>query len=120
MLCPAFAFLYPSRKERLSSLATLLGIAGRGNRGKVVNLLAGLDELKQEVGIPLAIKETGQDKGQFQAKLDPIADSYMNNIGRGIAGLPPEVRRTIGLPISAAEVKGLLMHAWNGTRAELR
>jgi len=120
MLCPAFAFLYPGRKARLSSLATSLGIAGRGDRTKVANLLTGLDELKQEIGIPLAIKDAGQDKGQFQAKLDPMAESYMNNIGRGIAGLPPEVRKTVGLPASADEVKELLMHAWNGTRADLK
>jgi len=120
MLCPAFAYLYPSRKERLASLATELGIGGRGYRNKVANLLTSLDQLKKEVGIPIAIKDSGLDKDQFQAKVAPMAESYMNNIGRAIASFPPEARRAVGLPASADEVKELLMHAWNGTRAELK
>ena len=120
MLCPVFAFLYPSRKERLSSLATSLGIAGRGHRGKTANLLASLDKLKQEIGIPLAIKGTGLDTAHFQAQLDLIANNYMSGIGRNIATLPLDARRASGMPASADEEKGLFMHAWNGTRAELK
>ncbi len=119
MLCPAFAWLYPTHKERFSSLATALGISGRGRRGKAENLLAGLDQLKQAVGIPLAIKNTGIDSAHFQAELDPIVDFYMNRIGKNIANLSPDRQRISGFPGSADQMKELFMHAWNGTRAEL-
>ena len=120
MLCPAFAFLYPTRKERFSNLATSLGISGRGYRGKTANLLTSLDQLKQKIGIPLAIKDTGLDSAKFHAQLDPIANGYMNNIGRNLANLPRDVRRASGLPTSADEVKALFTHAWNGTTAEIK
>jgi alcohol dehydrogenase class IV len=120
MLCPAFAWLYPSRKERFGSLATSLGVTGRGNRGKTENLLASLDQLKLAVGIPLAIKDTAIDSAHFHAELDPIVDFYMNRIGRYMADLPPDRRQEAGFPGSAAELKELYTHAWAGTRAELR
>lgn len=120
MLCPVFAWLYPSRKKRFGDLATALGITGRGNLGKTENLLAGLDQLKQSVGIELAIKDAGIDSAHFQAELDPIVDFYMARIGNNIANLPPDRRQAVGFPASADEMKQLFMHAWNGTRVELK
>jgi alcohol dehydrogenase len=120
MLCPVFAYLYPSRKERFGNLATALGITGRGNLGKTENLLDSLDRLKQAVGIPLAIKEAGIDSAHFQAEIDPIIDFYMARIGNNMARLPVASRRMAGFPGSADEMKELFMHAWNGTRAELK
>ncbi|MBW2062176.1 MAG: iron-containing alcohol dehydrogenase [Deltaproteobacteria bacterium] len=120
MLCPVFAWLYPTRKKRFGNLAAFLGFTGRGNRGKTENLLAGLDRLKQAVGIPLAIKDAGIDSDFFHAELDPIVDSYMERFGRGIAQLPLKGQRNIGLPASAEETKRLYIHAWNGTRADLK
>jgi len=120
MLCPVFAWLYPHRKARFGDLASFLGFTGRGNRGKTEKLLAGLDQLKQTVGIPLAIKDAGIDSNLFHAKLDPVIESYMARFGNNIANLPLKVRRNIGLPTSGEEVKQLYIHAWNGTRAELK
>jgi len=120
MLCPVFAWLYPSRKKRFADLATALGMTGRGNRGKAENLLAGLDQLKQSVGIPLAIKDAGIDSTHFHSEIGPIVDFYMERIGQNIARLPVERRRAIGLPDSAEETRQLYAHAWNGTRAELK
>jgi len=120
MLCQSFAFLYPTRKERFSSLATALGISGRGHRGKTENLLVRLDQLKQAVGIPLAIKDTGIDSAHFQAALNPIADMYMRTTGQRIAKLPPDRRQAAGYPETADELNQLYTHAWNGTWAELK
>ncbi len=119
MLCPVFAFLYPTHKARLISLATSLSIAGKDDQTKVANFLTSLDKLKQEVGIPLTIKETELKQDHFQAELDPITDSYMNQIGPAAARLTPEARRAAGMPMSATEVRELFLHAWNGTRAEI-
>jgi alcohol dehydrogenase len=120
MLCPVFAWLYPDRKKRFGNLASFLGFTGRGNRGKTENLLAGLDQLKQTVGIPLAIKDAGLDRDYFHAELDPIVEAYMKRIGNNIARLPVKVGRNIGLPTRAEVTKELYIHAWNGTRAELK
>ena len=120
MLCPAFAYLYPGREERFSNLATALGISGRGRRTKTQNLLDSLDELKQKIDIPVAIKDSGLDAARFHGQVEAMANSYMKNIGQNIAGLPLEARRASGLPASTDEVKDLFVHAWNGTRAELK
>ena len=119
MLCPVFAFVYANRRQRLSSLAAALGIDGDNDRTRITNLLARLDRFKQEVGIPLAIKDSGIDAADFESQIDTVSANYMNNIGRNIANLPPEAQKASGMPASAEGMKGLFMHAWNGTRAEL-
>ena len=120
MLIPAFAYLYPSRKERFGKLATALGFTGSNAAARTTNLLEGLDKLKQRVGIPLAAKDSGLDSAAFLGHVDAMANSYMKNIGQNIAKLPPEARGAIGLPASADEVAGLFTHAWHGTRAALK
>ena len=122
MLCPSFAFLYPTHKARLSRLAEQLGITGQDDRTKVTNLLTALDRLKEKVGIPLAIKDSGLDEKQWLEQVDLISNDYMDQLARSpaITRLTPEARRERGIPLSANEVKELFMHAWNGTRAELR
>jgi len=119
MLCPAFAFLYPSHRARLVSLAASLGMAGADDRAKVNSLLSGLDQLKQKVGIPLAIRDTGLEKDSFQAKLDLMAGGYMERVSPMSSRLTPDARRAAGIPESVDEVKELFTHAWSGTRAEL-
>jgi alcohol dehydrogenase class IV len=119
MLNQVFAFVYPSRQHRLSSLATILGIDGSDNCSRTANLLDLIDSFKQEIGIPLAIKESGIDATEFEAQIDILADNYMKGMGQNIANLAPEAQRASGMPASAEEMKALYMHAWNGTRAEL-
>ena len=104
LLCPVFAFLYPIRKARLSSLAASLGIGGTDDRSKVANLLAALDELKAKVGIPLSIKDSGLEEKQWLDQIDQLA-------ARDAEGRDS---------ISFAEIKEIYLHAWNGTRAELK
>ena len=121
LLCQSFALIYPTRKERFGSLATVLDITGRGHRGKAVNLLTHINELKQVVGIPLAIKDAGIDNARFQAELDNMADVYMNNFGQYIAKMTPERRRVAGgHPVTSGGIKEFYTHAWNGTWAELK
>lgn len=104
LLCPVFAFLYPICKARFSSLAASLGIAGKDDRSKVANLLAALDELKEKVGIPLSIKDSGLEEKQWLDQIDRVA-------ARDAEGRDW---------ISFDEIKEIYMHAWNGTRAELK
>ncbi len=118
MLCPSFAFLYPGYRERLVNLAVLLGISGADDRTRVNNLLRNLDGLKQKVGIPLAIKEIGEEK-VFQAQLEPMVEGYMNRVRAVWIKMTPDARRAAGMPGTVDELKELFTHAWNGTWAEL-
>lgn len=121
MLCPVFAFLYPSHKARLSGLATLLGMSGQDDQTRVSNLLSGLDKLKDETGIPLAIKNAGLDESEFMEQAELFASVYMERLAQSPNAdrLTPEFRRQNGIPQSTDDITGLFMHAWNGTRAEI-
>lgn len=122
MLCPCFAFVYPASKARLSSMANYLGIPGKDDHTLVNNLLTELDNLKKKVGIPLGIKDSGMDKKRFDEMLEPISVDYFNQVNRSPlnARLSPEERRKAGVPASLDDVRDLFLHAWNGTRAEIR
>ena len=66
----------------------------RTTGAKVANLLAALDELKAKVGIPLSIRDSGLEEKQWLDQIDQLA---------------------------ARDAEGRdSMHAWNGTRAELK
>ena len=104
LLCQVFAFLYPVHKARLSSLAESLGIEGEDHRSRVANLLTALDELKAKVGIPLSIKDSGVEERPWLDQIDQLA-------ARDAEGRDS---------ISADEIREIYMHAWNGTRAELK
>jgi len=121
MLCQCFAWLYPTHKARLVSLANLLGVSGRDDRAKVNNMLIDFDNLKKKVGIPLAMKQSGIDKKRFDEMLEPISADYMAQQMRSpiVSRQSAEERRAAGVPTSVEEVKALFMHAWNGTRPEL-
>jgi alcohol dehydrogenase class IV len=116
MLCPVFAYLYPTHESRLLSLCDRLGFSGKDDREKVTSLLEGLDKLKQDVGIPLAMSEEILED-DFKAQLEPLAKSYSDYvIEKRLAGLTPEQCRADGWPISQEEVRALYLHAFNGTR----
>ena len=121
MLCQCFAFLYPTHKARLVSLANLLGVSGRDDRARVNNLLIDFDSLKKKVGIPLAMKQSGVDKKRLDEMLEPISADYMAQLARSpvVSRQSAEERRQAGVPTSVEEVKELFLHAWNGTRPEL-
>jgi alcohol dehydrogenase class IV len=120
MLCPVFAFLYSTHRKRLADLCDLLGFSRKDDRSKIGALLFGLDELKQKVGIPLAMgDEIAEDV--FKAQLAPLAESYSDYIiDKRLAGLTPEQCRADGWPVSDEEVKALYNHAWHGTRVDLK
>jgi len=121
MLCPVFAFLYPAYRVRLSGLASHLGVTGPDDQGRVGNLLEALDRLKERVGIPRAMKDSGIDEATFLAKVGAISEAYVARMERSpvIRELNASERRARGIPATADDMKELFMHAWNGTRAEL-
>jgi alcohol dehydrogenase class IV len=119
MLCPVFAYIYPTHTSRLASLCDRLGFSGKDDRTKITSLLDGLDELKQNVGIPLAMSDEITEN-VFRAQLEPLAKSYSDYvIEKRLAALTPEQCRADGWPVSEEDVKTLYSHAWNGTRVHL-
>ena len=120
MLCPVFAWLYPSRHHRFDELAVALGIKGKDKKERMVNLLAALDRLKTAVGIPVAIRDTGRDEGEFMSGIDAIVSAYMVRVGNNIAKIPADRRPAVGLTWTAEDTKQLFRHAWNGTRQEIK
>ena len=120
MLCPVFAFLYPTHRARLGSLCDLLGFSGEDDPTKITNLLVGLDKLKQTVGIPLSMNAEIKDD-VYKPQLEPLAESYMDYmIGKRLAALTPDQRRADGWPVSEEDVKALYNHAFYGTRVDLK
>jgi alcohol dehydrogenase class IV len=115
MLCPVFAFWFPTHRARLASLASALGIEGKDDVDKTQNLFDFLDRLKQRVGIPTSIKESSMAEDHFFSQVEALVASFMN----WIEGVPVEARRTAGMPVESEEVTELYRHAWNGTRADL-
>jgi len=122
MLCPVFAFLYPGHRERLSSLAISMGISGKDDRTRVTNLLEKLDKLKEKVGIPLAIKGSGPDESEFIEQADLFANFYIERLEKSPNAdvLTPRYRQQNGIPESTDDVNDLFMHAWKGTRMDLK
>ena len=121
MLCPVFAFLYPAYRNRMSGLASHLGVTGPDDVTRVNNLLDALDRFKERVGIPRGMKDSGLDEQSFMAKVERISEVYVERLERipVVKELTAAERRSRGIPASSDDMKQLFVHAWNGTRAIL-
>ena len=121
MLCHVFAFLYTSKKARMLSLVTQLGISGQDDQSKIKHLLVSLDKLKEKVGIPISIKNSGLDAALFLGQVDAISNDYMKQVDRNPnnAKMTLEERRLAGIPHSVDQIRDLFLNAWNGTSVEI-
>ncbi|CAJ1963265.1 unnamed protein product [Cylindrotheca closterium] len=63
----------PNALRRYGEIAMHLGFTQEHTMDRVNAMLAWLDELKQELDIPLSIKEWGVDETEFLAKVDQLA-----------------------------------------------
>jgi alcohol dehydrogenase len=115
VLCPVFSFFYNSRRERLIGLSEALGLQGSDDKAKVGALLDHINKLKQEIGIPLSIKDSDLGEG-FLPQLDTLVEGFKARL----AVLPSMMRPLLGIPDSPEEVRELLIHAWKGTTAHLK
>jgi len=50
----------------------------------------------------------------------PISRAFVNHWQPAVVQMTPEARRATGMAGDVNEVKELFMHAWNGTRPELK
>lgn len=113
---PVFAFFYSIRRKRLVGLAGALGLPGADDAAKVQALMNLLNKMKRDIGIPLSIKETDLQEGQFFSRIDILLEGLQTRL----KVLPPQMRPMLGIPDSIDEVRAILLQAWNGTTADLK
>lgn len=65
---------YPQAKRRYAEIAEMLNLGGKTDDEKVDNLIAAIQKLKKEIGIPMSIKEAGVDEKTFMAGLDNLSE----------------------------------------------
>lgn len=63
----------PKARARYGEIAIHLQLGGERTQQRVDNLVAWVDGLKAEIGIPASIREAGVDEAAFLAKVDSIA-----------------------------------------------
>ena len=69
----------PVAKCRYAAVANHLGLGGRDNETKVVNLIKAVDGLKKDIGIPASIQEAGVPEEAFLAKLDDLSTAAFDD-----------------------------------------
>jgi acetaldehyde dehydrogenase/alcohol dehydrogenase len=87
-------------------LARELGMEVKNTRQGAQRLIAAMGELRQKVGLPGSIKETGIEAGTFQSRLDQLVEY---TLASGISPQRPSVD----------EVKELYLRSWAGAEPEL-
>ena len=65
---------YPEAKRRYAEVADSLGLGGKTDDEKVEKLIAAIQKLKKEIGIPMSIKEAGVDEKVFMDNLDNLSE----------------------------------------------
>ena len=65
---------YPEGKKRYAEIADALGLGGKNDDDKVKKLIAAVQKLKKEIGIPMSIKDAGVDEKTFFDNLDHLAE----------------------------------------------
>ena len=71
----------PQARRRYAEIADHLGLSAPGDRTaqKIEKLLAWLEELKTELGIPKSFREAGVQEADFLAKVDKLADDAFDD-----------------------------------------
>lgn len=67
-------YKYPQASARFARIADHLVLGGTTNEEKVDLLIAGVQELKVKLNIPLSIKDAGVSEAAFMAKVDELAE----------------------------------------------
>ena len=72
-------YKYPNAKWRYARIADYLQLGGKSEEEKVENLIKEIDKLKEKVGIPNTIKETGVSEKKFYATLDEMSENAFDD-----------------------------------------
>lgn len=77
--CAFPQYKFPSAKEKYAQIADNLGLCGNTNDEKVEALIEAITQLKQDVKIPLSIKDAGVDEKAFMSKLDSLVEQAFDD-----------------------------------------
>ncbi|OTA19970.1 putative alcohol-acetaldehyde dehydrogenase [Xenorhabdus beddingii] len=71
----------PQARRRYAEIAQHLGLTTSSDRtaAKIEKLLAWLEEMKSQLGIPASIRETGVQEADFLAKIDKLAEDAFDD-----------------------------------------
>lgn len=71
----------PQARRRYGEIADHLGLTAQGDRTaqKITKLLAWLDEMKTQLGIPSSLREAGVQEVDFLAKVDKLAEDAFDD-----------------------------------------
>ncbi|NES92258.1 bifunctional acetaldehyde-CoA/alcohol dehydrogenase, partial [Okeania sp. SIO2B9] len=104
-------YKYPNAKWRYSQIADYLLLGGETEDEKVDLLIAAIEELKSQVGIPKAIKDVvSVSEAEFFAKLEDLADQAFDDQCTGSNPRYPLI----------SDIKQLLTNAYHGDLATSR
>ncbi|MCD8140890.1 MAG: bifunctional acetaldehyde-CoA/alcohol dehydrogenase [Planctomycetaceae bacterium] len=102
-------YRYPEITDRFVRIANYLGIEGKTKDAKVDNLIAAVEKLKAQVGVPASIKDWNKiDEKVFMDALDSLSEEAFDDQCTGGNPRYP----------SFAEIKQIYIDAWNGTLAK--
>jgi acetaldehyde dehydrogenase/alcohol dehydrogenase len=94
----------PHARRRYKEIADHLGLPGANTQAKVESLIAWVDQLKADLGIPASIREAGVAEGAFMAQVDRMAEEAFDD---QCAGTNPR------FPLMA-ELRDLLVASYRG------
>ena len=102
MLNSVLGFLFPRAEARIGEVAQALGIPAEDGRKAIKGLLAALNRLKEEIGMPHSIREAGVDRDRFMSLLDRLsANAISTSLKPGRA--------------SQEEIREIFLRAWEGS-----
>ncbi|WP_391529306.1 bifunctional acetaldehyde-CoA/alcohol dehydrogenase [Photorhabdus akhurstii] len=96
----------PQARRRYAEIADHLGLSATGDRTvtKIEKLLAWLEKLKSELGIPTSIREAGVQEADFLAKIDKLSEDAFDDQCTGANPRYPLI----------SELKQLLLDSYYG------
>jgi len=101
-------YKYPNAKWRYARIADYLHLGGDNEQEKVDLLIAAIDDLKRQVGIPSAIKDaTTVSEQEFMAKVEDVAEQAFDDQCTGSNPRYPLIK----------DLKQLLIDAYRGDLA---
>ncbi|NJN61754.1 MAG: bifunctional acetaldehyde-CoA/alcohol dehydrogenase [Coleofasciculaceae cyanobacterium RL_1_1] len=102
-------YKYPNAKWRYARIASYLGLEGEDDETKVNQLIAAIEQLKRQVGIPGSLQEVlGDRASEFHARLDELADQSFDDQCTGSNPRYPLI----------SDMKQLLIEAYHGTLSQ--
>jgi acetaldehyde dehydrogenase/alcohol dehydrogenase len=97
-------YSYPTAKARYARIADHLGLGGNTPDEKVEMLIAAINRLKKQLGLPGSIREAGVAEKEFRAQLDMLAANAFDDQCTGANPRYPLI----------PEIKELFVRAYEG------